>query len=124
MGIWHSGKAFAAKIVPGDFFTHSFADGPFDCIYERTFLCALPPNRWPTIVERTASLLKPGGLLLGYYFFGDKDDGPPFGLASGEDARLFSGHFELVTDELSEDALPLYAGRERWQLRRRAKLRA
>ena len=113
-----AGGPRAAQIMLGDFFKHSFADEPFDCIYERTFLCALPPERWPAIVERTVSLLKPGGLLFGFYFFGDKEDGPPFGLAPGEDARLFGARFELVTDALSADALPLFAGCERWQVRR------
>lgn len=115
------GPALADRIVEGDFFTHDFADAPFDLIYERTFLCALPLAMWPRIVHRTASLLQPGGVLAGIYFFGDKDDGPPFGLAAEEPARLFDDEFVIVADHpiAAAESLPLFAGRERWQERRR-----
>jgi SAM-dependent methyltransferase len=113
------GPALAPRIVLGDFFSHPFMAASFDLVYERTFLCALPPDRWPAIATRTAAILKPGGTLVGIYFFGDKDDGPPFGLAPSEDERLFAGDFELVRDEPVADSLPLFAGKERWQERRR-----
>jgi len=115
------GPALAGRIVEGDFFTHDFAEAPFDLVYERTFLCALPPALWPKIVRRTASLLKPGGVLTGIYFFGEKDDGPPFGLAAGETIALFENEFVTVADNAipATESLPLFAGRERWQERRR-----
>ncbi len=117
----HVGPVLAEMVIEGDFFTHDFASAPFDLVYERTFLCALPPPMWPQIARRTASLLKPGGVLLGIYFFGDKDDGPPFGLAPDEPARLFDGAFVTVSDQpiAASESLPLFAGRERWQERRR-----
>ena len=115
------GPALAERIVEGDFFTHDFADAPFDLIYERTFLCALPPDLWPRIVARTAALLKPGGVLAGIYFFGAKDDGPPFGLAEDEAAALFASRFVLVADRPipATESLPMFTERERWQERRR-----
>ena len=115
------GAALAGRIVEGDFFTYEFADAPFEFVYERTFLCALPPALWPKIVARTAALLKPGGTLAGFYFFGEKDDGPPFGLAVDEAEKLFTAEFELVADEAvpPAESLPLFAGKERWQERRR-----
>lgn len=115
------GAELADQVVVGDYFTHEFSAAPFDLVYERTFLCALSPDRWPRLVARTASLLKPRGELAGIYFFGDKDDGPPFGLAPGEDARLFDETFELVIDQAipAAESLPLFGGRERWQVRRR-----
>lgn len=115
------GPALAGHVLEGDFFACSFDSTPFDLVYERTFLCALPSDRWPRIAERTAALLKPGGTLAGLYFFGDKDDGPPFGLAPDEAARLFDPDFDLVVDEPvpPAESLPLFAARERWQERRR-----
>lgn len=115
--------ALAERVVEGDFFTYDFPDGPFDLVYERTFLCALPPALWPRIVERTASLLKPGGALVGLYVFGEKSDGPPFGLDPGEPARLFTGRFAQVDDRAvpAEESLPLFVNCERWQERRRVK---
>ncbi len=114
------GSPLAERIVEGDFFTYDFAVAPFDLVYERTFLCALPTDLWPKIVARTASLLTPGGTLAGIYFFGDKEDGPPFGLGSDEAAPLFDAHFVLAADHAipAEESLPLFAGRERWQERR------
>lgn len=110
----------AERVIEGDFFTYDFADAPFDLVYERTFLCALPPAMWPRIIARTAALLKPGGTVAGLYFFGEKEDGPPFGLAANEAETLFAPRFLLVADQPvpAEESLPLFAGRERWQERR------
>lgn len=116
------GAGLAPRIVLGDFFTYDFADAPFDVIYERTFLCALPPDLWPKIAARTTALLRPGGTLAGLYFFGAKDDGPPFGLAPDEPAALFEKELILVADHPvpAAESLPLFAGHERWQERRRS----
>ncbi len=32
--------------------------------------------------------------------------------------KLFDGHFELMEDDDVSDSLPLFQGRERWQVRR------
>jgi SAM-dependent methyltransferase len=116
-----AGPVLAAGIVEGDFFSHAFADAPFDLVYERTFLCALAPERWPALAARTAELLRPGGMIAGLYFFGEKDDGPPFGLDPEEPSRIFDARFTLVADEPvpPAESLPIFGGRERWQVRRR-----
>ncbi len=107
------------RLIEGDFFTEKFSAVEFDLIYERTFLCALPPHLWPQLVARLAELLRPGGVLAGFYLFGEKDDGPPFGLAPGEPAQLFNSHFTLIRDEPVPpvESLAFFAGRERWQER-------
>ncbi|MDO8541560.1 MAG: methyltransferase domain-containing protein [Opitutaceae bacterium] len=112
---------WSEHVIEGDFFSYDFPRAPFDLIYERTFLCALPPDLWPKIVQRTAELLVPGGILAGIYFFGEKEDGPPFGLAPGEDAQLFAANFVTVANAPipATDSLPMFAGKERWQERRR-----
>jgi SAM-dependent methyltransferase len=114
------GPALADRIVHGDFFTHALPAAGFDLVYERTFLCALPPARWPEIAARTAALLRPGGYVAGFYFIGPKDDGPPHGLDPGEPDRLFGPAFALEHDAPvpPAESLPLFAGREHWQERR------
>lgn len=115
------GRIPGVELIGGDFFTASFAPASFDLIYERTFLCALPLARRPELAARAATWLKPGGYLAGLYFHGPKDDGPPFGLEPGEAETLFAAHFELIADVPvpAHETLPLFANRERWQVRRR-----
>jgi len=49
-----------------DFFDFDYGS-PYDVIYERAFLCALPPTIWPQYAPRTAQLLRPGGKLVGFF---------------------------------------------------------
>src|SRR3970282_1341679 len=39
---------------------------PFDLVYERAFLCALPCSLWPAWGRRMAELVGPGGELAGF----------------------------------------------------------
>lgn len=115
------GPALARHIVTGDFFQHDFAAASFDVIYERTFLCAFPPDRRPAWRDRIATLLKDHGFLVGYFFYEDPvlEEGPPYGFARGTAEELFARHFLLGKDEPVTDSLPVFAGRERWQEWRR-----
>lgn len=113
------GDETGVMLIPGDFFSAHLPFGSFDLLYERTFLCALHPARWRRAVARMASLLKPQGLIAGHYYFGDKTDGPPFGLGQGEDDTLFDMRFAKLEDAPATDSLPVFQGRERWQVRRR-----
>jgi SAM-dependent methyltransferase len=115
----NAGPALARCIVQGDFFTYPFPSASFDLIYERTFLCAVLPSRWPQAARRFAELLKPGGLLLGVFYIATKIGGPPFGLSSSEPARLFDPFFILEANYPVTDSLPFFAGHEFWQVRRR-----
>jgi SAM-dependent methyltransferase len=114
------GPALADRVQLGDFFSHSFP-ATFDLIYERTFLCSIMPDRRPAYRDRMASLLKYGGQFVGYFFYQRtiQRDGPPFGLAWGEGDALFARHFLIVKDDPVSDSLPVFAGHERWQERRR-----
>lgn len=116
-----AGPAFTGGIIEGDFFKHDFSTESFDVIYERTFLCSLTPDRRSAYRDRTAQLLKRNGNLVGYFFYKSTppDEGPPFGLVWGEADELFARHFLLTKDDPVNDSLPLFAGRERWQERRR-----
>ena len=106
----------AEKVMLADFFTHDFGQQSFDEIYERTFLCSLPPGRWPDYVHRMRELLRPGGKLLGFFLYGPEDEPPPYPLTEAEAQALFEPGFVRLVDESVTDALPLFAGRERWQV--------
>lgn len=71
----------AGKVLLADFFKHDFGDRTFDLIYERTFLCSLPPNTWPNYARRMAELLQSGGRLLGFFLYGQEEDPPPYPLS-------------------------------------------
>ena len=108
--------ALAERVILGDFFTHDFRGRRFDLIYERTFLCSMPPSRWPAYVNRVADLLSAGGKLIGIFFYAEQSvSGPPYPLAEKQAEQLFENRFRLVRSELVTDSLPLFRGMERWQ---------
>jgi thiopurine S-methyltransferase len=107
----------ASTVRLADFFADELG-GPFDLVYERTFLCSFPPERWPVYARRIAEVLKPGGRLIGVFAFGDEPDPPPFLLGNGAAASLLGSNFILVEDHPipPDQSLPLFAGKERWQV--------
>lgn len=56
--------------------------------------------------------------MIGLFVYGEEPEPPPFPIRDQAAARALFGHFELETDEIvsAEDTLPLFAGRERWQV--------
>lgn len=111
------GAAAGPCVQEGDFFAGDFGAG-FDLVYERTFLCSMPPERWPDCARRAAELLRPGGALIGLFVYGVEPEPPPFPIRDAAAARALFGRFELVADEVvsAEETLPLFAGRECWQV--------
>lgn len=102
-------------VVEADFFAWQ-SEQPLDLIYERAFLCALPPAMRPQVTARYAELLAPGGLLAGFFFFGSAPKGPPFGIARAELEQLLTLRFALVEEGEVVDSLPVFAGQERWMV--------
>ena len=111
-------RRWPERIVHADFFAYEPAK-KLDVIYERAFLCALPPEHRPRVAARWAELLPHDGLLAGYFFFGEADKGPPFAIPRAELDALLAPHFTLVQDEPVPDSLPVFDGRERWMEWRR-----
>jgi SAM-dependent methyltransferase len=117
------GPALAGRIVLADFF--AFEAAPFDCIYERAFLAALPPRLWAAWAQGCARLLRPGGTLAGFFFVdeaaAEPRRGPPFGVTGTELRGLLEGAFEPAEDiaVAAAESTPVFAGRERWQQWRR-----
>jgi SAM-dependent methyltransferase len=105
---------FDGKTIHGDFFTFDF-QSRFDLIYERTFLCALPPQKWPQYAKHIAQLLRPGGKLVGIFFYGKEPEPPPYPLSEARAAEIFGKCFRLIRDVKIADSVAMFAGRERWQ---------
>lgn len=103
----------------GDFFAPAHDLAGFNLVYERTFLCALPPELHPAYARRMAELIVPGGVLCGFFFQGPEEEPPPYPLTPQEISNLLSPAFELIEDQPVPDSLPLFAGKERWQVWRR-----
>jgi SAM-dependent methyltransferase len=101
-----------------DFFDFDYGK-PYEVIYDRAFLCALPPRMWPQYATRTAQLLRPGGELVGFFLFKETEKGPPFGTTPEALHALFDHYFELVEDKAVTDSIPVFQGAERWQVWRR-----
>ena len=104
------------RVLLADFFHGDFGGHKFDVVYERTFLCALASDRWPEYAWRVAKSLGEGGKLLGFFFYGEENEPPPYPLTEGVAQSLFGREFTRVVDEAATDSLALYAGRERWQV--------
>jgi SAM-dependent methyltransferase len=129
LGIDFSNEALAAareilgpnahRVRHADFFAPVERE-PFEVVYERAFLCALPRRMWSDWARRIAELVIPGGVIAGFFFFGEGERGPPFPLASREElAALLEPSFERIADESVADSIPVFAGKERWQSWRR-----
>jgi SAM-dependent methyltransferase len=116
---WRTLGRFANRVRKADFF--ALDEAPFDLVYERTFLCALPRPLWPQWGQRIPTLVRPGGLLAGFFFFDDNERGPPFGIAAERLHALLDGNFHLVEDQPipAAQSVPVLAGKERWQVWKR-----
>ncbi|HEY0847099.1 MAG TPA: methyltransferase domain-containing protein [Noviherbaspirillum sp.] len=106
------------RVVEADFFSF-VPPRQVELIYERAFFCALPARMRQDVVKRWAALLPPGGLLAGFFYFDDAPKGPPFGIMPTDLEALLSPYFERIADEPVSDSLPVFAGKERWQVWRR-----
>lgn len=109
---------WADRVVEADFFGF-MPPKPVELIYECAFFCALPHRMRPGIVARWVELLAPGGLLAGFFYFDDAPKGPPFGIPPSELETLLAPCFERIVDEAVTDSMPVFAGKERWQVWRR-----
>jgi SAM-dependent methyltransferase len=108
--------ALADRVRKADFF--AFATPPFDVVYERAFLCALPPRLWPDWARRVAELTRPGGQLAGFFYIDDNERGPPFGVLQGRLRELLEQDFEMIQDTAipAAQSIAVFKGRERWQV--------
>ena len=117
------GDAVADRVlVQADFFTIA---REIDWIYERALLCALPYRLWPDYGAAVRRLVRPGGLLAGFFYIHSAADeprrGPPFPAHRLEIEALFAPDFRSEADEEvpQDESIPVFAGHERWMVWRR-----
>jgi len=112
-------RQWAALVQQADFF--SFKAAPFDLVYERAFLCALPRTMWPDWARRMAELVPPGGEVAGFFYIDDNQRGPPFGISQRRLEELREGAFELTESQAvpAAQSLPVFGGKEIWQVWKR-----
>jgi len=109
----------AGRVRQADFFA-PIAEAPFETVYERAFLCALPRRLWAAWGRRAAELVVPGGTLAGFFYFDEGERGPPFALhGQGQLEALLAPAFERIEDAPVGDSIPVFEGKERWQVWRR-----
>jgi len=105
---------FDGRIMRADFFKSDFGRR-FDLVYERTLLCAMHPRRWARYAKRVAELLRPGGKLIGIFFYGTEPEPPPYPINKAQAAEIFGKSFRLLRDLKVSDSVSMFAGMERWQ---------
>jgi SAM-dependent methyltransferase len=67
----------------------------FDYILERACFCAIDPQDRDRYVQMARDILKPGGKIIGHFFIGPHEGGPPFDATPEEIERRFSPLFEV-----------------------------
>lgn len=108
--------SLSGRVRKADFF--GLQDGPFDVVYERAFLCALPRTLWSEWARRMAELVSPGGVLAGFFYLDDNQRGPPFGVSQEGLKDLLGKTFEMTESRVlpPEQSLPVFQGKEIWQV--------
>ena len=109
----------SSLVSKADFF--AFDAEPFDLVYERAFLCALPRRLWPDWARRVAELVRPGGELAGFFYLDDNERGPPFGVAPHALRGMLQHEFDLTEEKPipPQQSIPVFKGKEVWQVWRR-----
>lgn len=110
---------WANRIQQADFFQYQ-PERVLSIIYERAFFCALPASFRLKVVERWATLLPTGAKLIGFFFI-DEDPsatkkGPPFRIHPQDWATMMQPFFVCLEDSAVLDSLPVFEGKERWQI--------
>jgi len=104
------------RVRRADFFA-PIPESPFDVVYERAFLCALPRRLWSAWATRVSELVRPYGHLAGFFFLGEAERGPPFPLRDDTElAGLLASTFTRIVDAPVPDSIPVFEGKERWQV--------
>lgn len=102
----------------GDFLDPSWCAGrSFKGIWEHTCFCAIDPLLRGAYARSAASVLAPGGLLVGVFYLtphgrGEDESGPPFKVSIAELDELFSPWFERIEGWVPQRAYPGREGRE------------
>lgn len=97
-------------LIQENFFEH---EGKYDLIVEQTFFCAINPKDRAAYAEKTASLLKTEGKLIGLLWSVPlNDDKPPFGGSKAEYHEYFDPFFNYPVFEKAHNSIAPRADRE------------
>ena len=101
----------------------------YDWVYERAFVCALPPRLWDRWAQAMVGLVKPGGVLAGYFYFDPEPAarpmearrGPPFAMQRSELDAMLGAAFDCVVERAvpSAASVPVFRDKEYWMVWRR-----
>jgi hypothetical protein len=58
-------------------------------------------------------------MLCGFFFFGPEEEPPPHPITDTGLRTIFGSAFAQIEDAAVPDSLPLFTGKERWQVWRR-----
>lgn len=99
-------------LLQGNFFE---LNDTFDLMVEQTFFCALDPSLRVEYARQAATVLEPGGRLVGLLFDAPlNDDHPPFGGSKEQYLPLFEPYFKIYKFERAYNSIAPRAGRELW----------
>ncbi len=91
------------NLIASDFFLHK---GSYDMIIEQTFFCAINTDLREKYVEKTHSLLKEKGKIVGLLFdIPLFEDHPPFGGCKAEYLPMFEKYFTIKTMEKAYNSI-------------------
>ncbi len=97
-------------IFQNDFFEHT---GSYDIIAEQTFFSSMSPELREAFAQKTADLLKPGGIYFGLFFNHEfEKNEPPFGAEYVDYREIFEPYFEIQKLETAYNSIKPRAGRE------------
>ncbi|MBI5471803.1 MAG: methyltransferase domain-containing protein [Ignavibacteriae bacterium] len=102
------------NFVQEDLFDYSLdVMDEFNYVIEYVTYCAIDPARRAEFASMAASVLKPGGQLVGLFFpLDNHSGGPPFAVSMDEVHRLFGRKLELVSVEAPPRSVTPRKGRE------------
>ena len=106
----------ADGIVIADFFGHDFQGQTFEVVYEKAFLCAIDPVYRTEYGPRLDYLLKPGGCIAGFFYYGAPDGGIPNPMREEDRAAWLEPWFSL---ESEGEASAFMDNTFRWQVWRK-----
>ena len=103
-------------VVQADLFTLSSDDprhqGAYDLVLEHCCFCAIEPQRRSEYVTAAATLLKPGGRLVGLFYCHDYPGGPPYATSSAEVHERLGAAFTVTSTTVPDNSIITRAGQE------------
>lgn len=97
-----------------DLFNTDGFENAFDLVYEYTCFVAIHPSRREEYRDVMATVLKPGGKLIGCFYNHGRDGGPPFDTNRDDVQQLFESAFDIRVLETSPHSIERRMGKELW----------